>query len=48
MTTVAPHTEYALTALGISFTEPVMGIANWAVAAQPAIAANRRRFDDQR
>lgn len=42
----APHTEYALTTLGVSFTEPVMGIANWAVAAQPAIEANRRRFDD--
>jgi DNA-binding HxlR family transcriptional regulator len=42
-----PHTEYALTALGMSFTEPVLGIANWAVAAQTAIEANRRRFDDQ-
>lgn len=44
---VAPHTEYTLTTLGVRFTEPVMGIANWAVAAQPAIEANRRRFDDQ-
>ncbi len=41
-----PHTEYTLTALGASFTEPVMGIANWAISAQPAIEANRRRFDD--
>ncbi|MGI9163776.1 MAG: winged helix-turn-helix transcriptional regulator [Mycobacterium sp.] len=41
---VPPHTEYALTALGVSFTEPVMAIANWAVAAQPQIEQNRERF----
>ena len=36
-----PHTEYALTELGVSFTEPVMAIANWAIAAQPDIERNR-------
>lgn len=45
---VAPHTEYTLTALGVSFTDPVLGIANWAIAAQPAIESNRRLFDDPR
>ena len=42
---VPPHTEYALTPLGASFTDPVMAIANWAVAAQPEIERNRRVFD---
>jgi len=41
---VPPRTEYALTPLGVSFTEPVMAIANWAVAAQPEIEMNRKRF----
>ena len=41
---VPPHTEYALTALGVSFTEPVMAIANWAVAARSQIEQNRERF----
>ncbi|WP_167098617.1 helix-turn-helix domain-containing protein [Mycobacterium sp. DL592] len=40
----APHTEYELTPLGVSFTEPVMAVANWAVAAQPHIEQNRQRF----
>ena len=43
---VPPHTEYTLTPLGVSFTEPVLRIANWAIAAQTAIEANRRLFDD--
>lgn len=42
---VPPHTEYALTDLGVSFIEPVMAIANWAVAAQPQIEQNRERFE---
>lgn len=41
---VPPHTQYALTPLGISFTEPVMAVANWAIAAQPQIEQNRERF----
>lgn len=41
---VPPRTEYALTALGVSFIEPVMAVANWAVAAHPQIERNRRRF----
>ncbi len=41
---VPPHTEYALTPLGVSFTEPVMAIANWAIAAQSQIEQNRKRF----
>jgi len=40
---VPPHTEYALTELGVSFTEPVMAMANWAIAAQSEIESNRRR-----
>lgn len=39
------RTEYALTPLGISFTEPVMAVANWAIAAQSAIELHRERFD---
>lgn len=41
---VPPRTEYALTPLGISFTEPVMAIANWAIGAQTQIEENRQRF----
>ena len=40
---LGPHTEYVLTELGVDFTEPVMAIANWAIAAQPEIESNRRR-----
>lgn len=43
--TVPLHTEYELTSLGVSFTEPVMAIANWAIAAQSEIELNRARFD---
>lgn len=42
---VPPRTEYELTPLGVGFTEPVMAIANWAIAAQPQIERNRRRFE---
>ena len=42
---VPPHSEYVLTPLGVSFTEPVLAIANWAIAAQPGIERNRERFD---
>ena len=45
---VPPRTEYELTPLGVSFTEPVMAIANWAVAAQPEIEIHRERFDGGR
>ena len=44
--TVPLHTEYELTALGVSFTEPVMALANWALDAQPEIERNRVRFDE--
>lgn len=40
-----PRTEYDLTALGVSFTDPVMAIANWAIAAQSQIEQNRQRFE---
>ena len=43
-----PHTEYELTELGVSFTEPVMAISNWAIAAQSEIESNRRRADPQK
>ncbi len=42
---VPPHTAYALTPLGVSFTEPVLAIANWAIAAQPRIERHRARFN---
>ena len=42
---VPPHTEYVLTPLGVSFTEPVLAIANWAIAAQPRIERHRERFN---
>lgn len=43
--TVPLSTEYSLTPLGVSFTEPVMAIANWAIAARPAIERSRARCD---
>jgi DNA-binding HxlR family transcriptional regulator len=46
--TVPLHTEYELTPLGTSFTEPVLAIANWAIAAQSAIEDSRARFDEER
>ena len=46
--TVPLHTEYALTPLGTSFTEPVLAIANWAIASQSAIEHSRARFDEER
>lgn len=42
---VPPRTAYELTPLGISFTEPVMAIANWAIRAQPHIERNRQIFE---
>jgi DNA-binding HxlR family transcriptional regulator len=42
---VPPRIEYELTTLGVGLTEPVMGIANWAIKAQPHIEASRRRFN---
>jgi DNA-binding HxlR family transcriptional regulator len=45
---VRQHTEYALTELGVSFTEPVMAIANWAISAQPDIESNRTRAATQK
>lgn len=42
---VPPRIEYKLTTLGVGLTEPVMGIANWAIKAQPYIEASRRRFN---
>ena len=42
---VPPRVEYALTPLGTSFIDPVMAVANWAIAAHPQIEQNRERFD---
>lgn len=42
---VPPHTEYSLTSLGVSFIDPVMGVANWAIAANAQIALHRESFD---
>ena len=42
---VPPRIEYELTTLGVGLVEPVLGIANWAIKAQPHIEASRRRFN---
>ena len=44
-TTALPHADYTLTPLGISFIDPVMAVANWAIGAYPQIEMNRERFD---
>jgi DNA-binding HxlR family transcriptional regulator len=46
--TVPLHTEYTLTSLGRSFTNPVMAVANWAIAAHGDIELNRASFDSAR
>ncbi|TBW34390.1 transcriptional regulator [Siculibacillus lacustris] len=40
-----PQVEYALSDLGRSLAGPIGGLADWAVANQERIGANRRRFD---
>ncbi len=40
--TIPPSVEYSLTPLGKSLLEPLSGLAKWAIANQPAIAASRR------
>ena len=40
----SPHTSYELTPLGISFIDPVMAVANWAIGAHPQIERNRELF----
>ena len=43
-TGMSPHTSYELTPLGISFIDPVMAVANWAIGAHPQIERNRELF----
>lgn len=43
---VPPRVDYALTELGRGLLGPVTGLAEWAVAHQPCIAAARTRFDE--
>jgi len=40
----SPNTSYELTPLGISFIDPVMAVANWAIGAHPQIERNRELF----
>jgi DNA-binding HxlR family transcriptional regulator len=44
--TIPPRVEYELTALGLTFCEPVMALAQWAFDHQSCIEANRRAFVD--
>jgi DNA-binding HxlR family transcriptional regulator len=43
--TTPPQVEYALTALGYSFAEPVRRLAEWASAHRRMIDENRSRYD---
>jgi DNA-binding HxlR family transcriptional regulator len=43
--TFPARAEYSLTQLGVSFTEPVMAVARWAIAAKPAIENHREQYD---
>jgi DNA-binding HxlR family transcriptional regulator len=45
--TTPPQVEYALTALGYSFAEPVRQLAEWASAHRTMIDENRSRYDAQ-
>lgn len=43
--TVPPQVEYALTPLGLSLSEPVMQLGNWAGGHLEQIEDNRQRYD---
>lgn len=45
---IPPHVEYALTPLGVSLSEPVSALANWAVRHHDAIKHHRDAFDAAR
>lgn len=42
---IPPKVEYALSALGESFREPVMALGLWALENLPSIDVSRERFD---
>lgn len=44
--TVPPRVDYALTPLGQTLVEPLRGIAQWAGANMPQVAAARAAFDE--
>ena len=43
--TTPPQVEYALTALGLSLSEPVQKLAQWALAHLGTVDENRQRYD---
>jgi DNA-binding HxlR family transcriptional regulator len=43
--TIPPRVDYELTPLGLSLREPVLALAQWAVAHLPQIAEAQARFD---
>lgn len=45
---IPPHVEYALTPLGVSLSEPVSALADWAVRHHDDIARHRAAFDATR
>jgi DNA-binding HxlR family transcriptional regulator len=46
--TTPPQVEYAPTALGLSLSEPVRRLAQWARAHLETIHDNRLRYDEKR
>jgi DNA-binding HxlR family transcriptional regulator len=46
--TTPPQVDYALTALGLSLSEPVMQLGQWALAHIATIHGNRVRYDADR
>lgn len=43
--TIPPRVDYALTKLGRSLLQPVLGLTTWAAQNRPVIEQARRRFD---
>lgn len=43
--TTPPQVDYALTALGLSLSEPVRQLAQWALAHLETVDENRSRYD---
>lgn len=45
---VPPRVEYQLTPMGQTLIDPVMALADWAVAHHDAITVSQSRYDDER
>jgi DNA-binding HxlR family transcriptional regulator len=44
--TTPPQVEYSLTGLGVSLSDPLRHLAQWAIDNREAIRTSRERFDD--